>query len=295
MDWQQRLNHALDYIENHLEQKLDMETLAQQAFCSTFHFLRMFEVITGVTAGEYVRRRRLSQAALTIAQGQKVIDTALQYGYESPEAFAKAFKRLFGFTPSDASQPGARLVTFPPIQVSVSLKGMEQMHYRIEEKPAFTATGIALRVSKVHQEQLQRIPKFWEENHRNGLIATLCQHCGPLGLLGICCEWDNAAEEFTYLIAIEQPNYPVKLPSHLRRITLPTATYGIFESRGAMPDAIQQTWQRVYREWFPQSGYEHANAPDFEVYPCFPENDPRGQLDSPECYNEVWIPLKKSR
>ena len=98
----------------------------------------MFEVITGLTAGEYVRRRRLSLAAMELASGDaKIIDVALRYGYDSPDAFAKAFRKMFGCTPTEARRPGARLRSYPPITFSITLKGAHAMEYRIETKPAF--------------------------------------------------------------------------------------------------------------------------------------------------------------
>lgn len=296
MDWQHRLNNALEYIETHLEQKLDMEVVAAQAYCSHFHFLRMFEVISGMTAGEYVRRRRLSLAALALASGnEKVIDVALRYGYDTPESFAKAFKRLFGVTPSEATRPGARLTTFSPLTVAVVLKGNQTMHYRfVEQKTPIETVGISIRVCTTNKQQAIDIPKFWKENHKNGTIGTMCQQCGPMGLLGICSMWDATSEEFDYYIAIEKPADSASAPADWQTMTLPAANYVVFEVNGAMPNAIQDAWCRAYNEWFPGSGYEHAGTPDFEVYPCFPEGDPRGNPNSPQCYSEIWIPLKKA-
>ena len=296
MDWQHRLNNALQYIEANLEKKLDMEAVAAQACCSHFHFLRMFEVISGMTAGEYVRQRRLSQAALMLASGnERVIDVALRYGYDTPESFAKAFKRLFGVTPSEASRPGARLATFSPLSVAVVLKGNQTMHYRfIEQKTPIETVGVSIRVCKTNEQQAIDIPKFWQKNHEAGVIKTMCQQCGPMGLLGICSNWDAGSEEFDYCIAIEKPVDSSSVPPDWQTMTLQAATYVVFEARGPMPQAIVEIWQRAYNEWFPNSGYEHAGTPDFEVYPCFPASDPRGDCNSPQCYSEVWIPLKNA-
>lgn len=297
MTWQQRLNAALHYIEANLDQKLELETVAAQACCSHFHFMRMFEVVSGVSAGDYIRRRRLSQAALALASGkEKVIDVALRYGYDTPEAFAKAFKRLFGITPSEACRPGARLVAFPPLTVSIVLKGTQSMQYRIVEQAApIPVAGVGIRVSKAHQQQAKAIPRFWQSCARQGIVRAFDRHGGRLGLLGICCEWEAATEEFTYLIAIEQPAAGTALPEATRRLDLPAGSYAAFAIQGTMPDAIQQGWQRIYTEWFPNSGYEHAGSPDFERYPRFPVDDPRGDPASPHCTTEIWVPLKQAR
>src|SRR6185312_6269651 len=128
MDWQDRMNQAIAWIELHLTEEIEWEDAAREAHCSVFHFLRMFEVITGVTAGDYVRRRRLSRAALELASGDaKIIDLALRYGYDSPDAFTKAFRKLFGCTPTEARRPGARLRSYPPITFAITLKGVHAM------------------------------------------------------------------------------------------------------------------------------------------------------------------------
>ena len=113
MDWQERMNRAIAWIECHLTEEIHWEEVAREAHCSPFHFLRMFEVITGITTGEYVRRRRLSLAAMELASGDaKVIDVALGYGYDSPDAFATAFRKMFGCTPTEARQQGIRLRSY---------------------------------------------------------------------------------------------------------------------------------------------------------------------------------------
>ena len=203
MDWQHRLNNALQYIEANLEKKLDMEAVAAQACCSHFHFLRMFEVISGMTAGEYVRRRRLSQAALMLASGnERVIDVALRYGYDTPESFAKAFKRLFGVTPSEASRPGARLATFSPLSVAVVLKGNQTMHYRfIEQKTPIETVGVSIRVCKTNEQQAIDIPKFWQKNsgkpgslkRRRWSSMTTMAACTRYGCGGCCAGLDMIA------------------------------------------------------------------------------------------------------
>ncbi len=112
-------------------------------------------------------------------------------------------------------------------------------------------------------------------------------------MLGICLPYDKDGESFEYMIGIESPGDRAGLPGPCREAEIPAATYGVFESRGPMPTAIQNAWKSAFGEWFPASGYEHAGSPDFEAYPAFPMGDPRGDPESPQCYAEVWIPLKK--
>ena len=95
LDWLDHMNAAIEYIETHLADDISYDRAAQIACCSTYHFQRMFSYITGIPLSEYIRRRRLTLAAFELQAGNcKVIDAALKYGYESPEAFSRAFKKL---------------------------------------------------------------------------------------------------------------------------------------------------------------------------------------------------------
>lgn len=293
MDWTQRLNAALDYLEETWNSEPDLERAAGLANCSLFHFLRMFEVVSGLSPGEYSRRRRLSRAAIDLAAGDdKVIDVALRYGYETPEAFAKAFKRLFGLTPTEARAPEAILQTWPPLRLAVVLKGGQPLPYRIVNRAAFTAVGWSYRVSTVGGENMRVIPEFWNQFNSDGRDSALNPLCGPLGYLGVCAEMDPKTETFTYLIGTDQiPG--LAYPEGTSTIAVPAATYVVFSAIGAMPDPIQKAWIAAFSEWFPASDYEHGGTPDFEVYPVFAADDPRGHPDSPQFVSEVWIPLKK--
>ena len=290
MDWQERMNRAIAWIERHLTEEMEWDEAAREAHCSLFHFLRMFEVITGLTAAEYVRRRRLSLAAMELVSGDaKIIDLALRYGYDSPDAFARAFRKLFGCTPTEARRPGVRLRSYPPITFSITLQGAHAMDYRIETRPAFRLTGVPLRTTTRDGRSFREIPALWERSMQDGTFARLQALVPPgsaIGVAGVCAEFDMANEEFTYLIAIETPADRAALPDGCRHIAVPAATWGVFEARGPLPESIQDVMRRIFGEWFPASGWEHADGPELEIYSA---DDPRDA----DCYSEVWIPLQK--
>lgn len=289
MDWQDRMNRAIAWIESHLTEEVAWEEAARVADCSLFHFLRMFEVITGLTAGEYVRRRRLSLAAMELASGDdRIIDIALRYGYDSPDAFARAFRKLFGCTPTEARRPGVRLRSYPPIAFSITLTGAHAMDYRIETKPAFRLTGIPLRTTAQEGRSFQEIPALWGRCAQDGTLArleTLVPPGSSIGVAGVCAEFDMPSGEFTYFIAVETPADRAVLPDGCRDIPVPAATWGIFESRGPLPEAIQDVTRRIFGEWFPSSGWEHADGPELEIYSP-------GDTRAADYYCEVWIPLQ---
>ena len=137
------MNCAMDYIEANLHGKTDYEKIAQIACCSVYHFQRIFTFMTDVTLSEYIRRRKMTMAAFELqSSGIKIVDLAFSYGYESPEAFARAFQGIHGITPTAARSLGADIKAFPRISFQISIKGASAMNYKIVEKEAFQVYGI---------------------------------------------------------------------------------------------------------------------------------------------------------
>ena len=130
---QERIQAAIDYIEAHLTEEIDVHDVAARAYVSAFHFQRMFTALCGIPLGEYIRHRRLTQAAQELLRGCKVIEAAVKYGYDSPDSFARAFRRFHGVLPSQAGQPGVMLQAFAPMKIDLK-EGMTMMEYKIGEK-----------------------------------------------------------------------------------------------------------------------------------------------------------------
>ena len=281
-----KMMDAINYMETKMEEELDIEDIAKVACSSTFHFQRMFHMLTGFTIAEYVRNRKLTLAAqeLAISSNIRVLDVALKYGYDSPESFAKAFRKAHGITPSAARQLGANLKAFPRISFHISMKGDKDMDYRIVQKEAFKVIGKVLKVSTKEGENLRRIPEFWSECNSDGTCEKICSLDNRQNMLGICMDFENAEEQFTYMIAIEDANNSKDTGFETREIS--GATWAVFTSIGPMPHAVQKIWERIFQEWFPSTGFEHADAPELEVY--LP-GDPSAQ--DYKC--EVWIPIIK--
>ncbi len=284
MEWLNRMNSALELIETRMEAELDIHEIARAVCSSPFHFQRMFYMVTGVTVGEYVRKRKLTLAAQELASTEiKVIDVALKYGYDSPEAFAKAFRKIHGISPSAARASGMKLKAYPRLSFQISLKGDQEMDYRIVEKAAFPVVGKGIRVSTVDGENFRRIPKFWDECMEDGTYEALCGLSQGKEVFGICMEFCKDQHELTYMIAVQSD---AAVPTGMEQREISAATWAVFPSVGPVPDAIQKVWQRIFAEWFPATGYEHADGPELEVYPI-------STMDEAEYRCEVWIPIVK--
>lgn len=113
MEWVHKLNLCMNYIEEHLTSEIDYEQLGRIACCSAYHFQRMFTYMAGVTLSEYIRRRKMSLAAVDLQGGDaKVIDIAEKYGYSSPTAFNRAFQGVHGIAPSQVRNEGVSVKSF---------------------------------------------------------------------------------------------------------------------------------------------------------------------------------------
>lgn len=283
MEWLSAMNRAIDHLEANMTQKLDIAEVAKLAFSSTFHFQRMYHMLTGVTVAEYVRRRRLTLAAQEIMSGDKVIDVALKYGYETPEAFTKAFRKMHGMSPSAAREPGTNLKAFPKLSFHISIKGDKDMDYKLIEKDSFKVIGKTKRITTQDGENLNLVPLFWNECVADGSYQTICSMAGGKGVFGICMDFEPNYEAFTYMIAVEDNG---ETPEDFSPAEIPAARWAVFESIGPMPGAIQKVWERIYSEWIPATGYQQEEGPQLEVYPV-------GDISALDYKCEVWIPIRK--
>jgi len=286
VEWLERLNSAMDYIEEHLTENIRYDEAARIACCSTFHFQRMFSYIAGVPLSEYIRRRRMTMAAFMLQQSDvKVIDLAMQFGYDSPTAFNRAFQSVHNVPPSAARETGVPLNSYPPISFHISIKGDAKMDYRIEKKDAFRIIGLKTPLSKDVEKNFQDVPLFWQKVAQSGAMPKLMALADgePKGILGVCsCMGDETWEYYISVIS----NLPAEcdgLPG-LSEYTVPACTWAVFPGKGAMPEAIQELEKRIVTEWLPSSGYEYANAPDIEVYL---------NADMQNSLFEVWLPIIK--
>lgn len=280
MDWIERLNGAINYIEEHLTEKIDYDELAQIACCSTYHFQRMFTYMAGVPLSEYIRRRRMSLAAIELQSGEdKIIDIGLKYGYTSPTAFNRAFQAIHGAAPSMIKKEGTAMKAYPPISFKITVKGVEEMNFRIEKREKFRIVGVCAPLHKEIEQNFAIVPKMWQDAAMDGTLQKLAGmiETPPMGLLGVSvC---NDEEHWRYFIAVST----TKASDEFEEYTVPEATWAIFSGSGTNL-SIQALEQRIVTEWLPTSGYEYGNAPDIEVYL---NQDPQN------AQYEVWIPVIK--
>lgn len=279
MDGLNRFNHAIDYIERHLDDEMDYAYAAKIACCSEFHFSRMFSSLANVTLAEYVRRRRLTLAAFDIQkQGAKITDIAMKYGYNSPDAFTRAFRQLHGVTPVSVRESNVQLKAYPRMSFQITIKGVSEMDYRMEKMDG--NLRFAVKREKVRtDEAFMTVPQLWATAQSNGFLQKLIDlswenpKCQLEGLLGIFGEAAAIQEDtFDLLMGCR---YDGPIPDDMEELILPPSVYAVF------PGDNVKAWQRLYTEWLPASGYELANLPCIENYLA-----PGAKIEQ-----ELWVPV----
>lgn len=275
--WSEGISRAIDYMEEHLTEDLDIQTIAGEACVSGFYFQKIFCALCGFTVGEYIRNRRLTLAAQELSSGKaRVLDVALKYGYDSPDSFPRAFTRFHGVSPSAAREKGSQLRSFAPLKIKLTLEGGTMLEYRITEKAQFTVMGLTRQFNM--DTSYQEIPRFWSEHMKSEQGAVVC------GMYGTCLGGNGKL--FNYMIA---DNYLPwnKVPPHCETRVIPAGTWAVFPCRGPLPQTLQDVNTQIWSEWLPAcKAYRLAGNYNIEMYGP-PAEKPE------DTYSEIWIPIEK--
>jgi AraC family transcriptional regulator len=289
MDLIKRMNEALSYIEENLTNDIAFAEVAKRAYCSEYHFKRMFSFLAGVSLSEYIRRRRLTLAAFELNKSNsRIIDVAIKYGYSSPDSFTKAFQSLHGVTPSNAKSDGQSLKAYPRMTFQLSIKGGNEMNYRIEEREKFHIVGIKKRVPILFHGVNPEIAAMWESLNAKMIDdLKMLSNIEPTGLISASTNFSEGRMEekgeLDHYIGVATTK---ECPDHLTRLEVSAKTWAIFTAVGPFPDTLQDVWGRIYSEWFPSSNYEQVEGPEILW------NESK-DLTSQTYKSEIWIPVLK--
>lgn len=284
MNWTNSIQEAIEYIEQHITDDISAENVANHVHIAPFYFQKGFSMLCGYSVSEYIRNRRLALAGSELAAtDRKVIDIALDYGYDSPDSFTKAFTRFHGISPAAARKSNAPIKTFAPLKLEISLKGGYLMDYKITEKESFK---VLASVKKFDYETCkQEIPKFWQQHFESGNGKYI--H----GMYGINIDEKMGGEDFEYMIAdLLTPDTVV--PENLTVKTIPSFTWAVFSCDGPMPEAFRDVHTKIFSEWLPAlKKYEFAAGYCIEAYDD-PSKYKNGVCDE-NYHAEIWIPIKE--
>ncbi len=285
MEWNEKLQTIIDYVENHLqrtEEMIDSEDISKIAGCSFGFFQKVFSYMNGISFAEYVRSRKLTLAGYDLKSTDlKVVEISYKYGYDSPTSFTKVFQRFHGISPTAARNPNTVLKVVPKMQNSEH----HEYSWKLEQKDHFRLVGKKVMVSCENNLHFKKIPEFWNECQCNGTFAKLISiDTAPTkGMFGIFGSYDKQLNEIEYSIMVISDQEP---PQGFTTIDISNATWAIFDCRGSIPQAIQNGWQYLNEEWLVKYPFQHASCPEIEWF----SNDNR--FDD-NYLSQIWIPIIK--
>ena len=273
------VERAIWFVEQGFDKEISLENIAAVAGVSRFHMARAFGAATGHSVMRYVRGRRLSEAARTLAAGAPdILAVALDAGYGSHEAFTRAFRDQFGVTPEQLRAQGSLDIVnlMEPIKMDNSLV-IDLEEPRFEDGKPLLVTGIGVRYTC---DTNQGIPAQWQRFGPH--IGNIPGQIGSVSY-GLCCNFDHD-DSFEYIAGVEVSSF-TDVPEGFSTIRVPPQKYAVFDHREHI-SAIGRTVSAIWSKWLPHSGYEVADAPNFERY------DDRFDPQTGKGVVEIWIPLR---
>jgi len=285
MDFLEKMNAALGYIESHLEEPIDYDELARLAGCSEYHFSRMFPFLTGQSLSLYIRRRRLSQAALELRTlpPRGLLDLAVRYGYSSVDAFRRAFKEVHGVAPGAVGSHTIRL--YPRLVFQLNVSGVQEMVYRLVEKERFYIVGISQRVPLVFTGPNPAIDAQWRSLTPEVIARwKALPNTEPRGILSASTNFSEGRMTGQGTLDHHIGVATTSVAPESSVLEVEAGTWAVFEVRGPFPATLQTTWGRIYAEWFPASTYELRKGPEI-LWNEGPDTT------KPDFHSELWIPV----
>lgn len=290
MDLLKQLNHAVRYIEDNLAGEIDLNKAAQFACATRDSFLRFFSYMVGMTVTEYIRRRRLTLAADDLRRsGRRVFDTALQYGYDSADAFSRAFFKQHGILPAAFQKNGGPLKIYPPVSFYLAIKGAEEMDFQLIDMEETALYGISTAFDPQRYPTKESLRNsIWDKEQEN-IPSRLCKG-----------EWDESSNQAydgvwyglwrdgRYLVAREKEHVQY---GGLERQVIPAGKYAAFTSKpgGLAWEEIPRLTELVLDSWLPASGYTLRGGDVIERYHLWSDRETRRK----NRYYEVWVPVQE--
>ena len=273
-------NKALWYVESHLGGVLSLDEVAAHSGVSRFHLSHAFAARIGRPLMTYVRGRRLTEAARALARGAPdILAVALDAGYNSHEAFTRAFRDQFGFTPESVRAQGhvTQLALVEAIPMDQSIKENLAPPRFVDGKPLLLV-GMSEHYTC---ESSAGVPAQWQKflPHFPNVPGQLNRKA-----YGAMYNFDDEGN-FDYLCGVEVADFS-RVPQGGATLRLPAAKYVVF-AHSEHISTIRRTWATIWDSWFPASGHEVADAPHFELY------DENFNSQTGVGGVEIWIPLRR--
>lgn len=278
MDVLSNLNRAVEYIENHICEEINLTEIEKITGESARDFSRLFRSVTGVTVNEYIRRRRLTLAVYDIQNGnEKIIDTAFKYGWESADSFRKAFVSQHGITPSQARDKAKNVNIYLPITFQINVKGNDKMNFKVIETEDIALYGVSRYFGGTSSERFEQENMMWSQDFDH-IPKKICD--------GYDGKWYAMWNNGNYFIAREKE---LATKDNLEEFIIPKGKYAVFITEKGVyaGDDFPKLHDMIFNVWLPDSGYTVKDDSIVEIYHLCTDRTQRRK----NRYFEVWVPI----
>ncbi|AIK36151.1 MULTISPECIES: AraC family transcriptional regulator [Bacillus] len=268
MDYFEKIQNSIEFIESNLQDRLNVVEVSSQSCFSPFHFQRLFQAITGFSVQEYIRNRRLSEAAISLRETRKnILEIAIDFQYNSQEAFTRAFVNYFGMTP--AKYRKSEIALHLQAKMNFFDYKKEMKGDLIMNKPNIVQLskrdiiGFEYKTNLNNEKYFEEIPKFYFDFGSNEYYLRILEKIAPNMSYGIACNFHDDGN-FSFIIGEEVQGSAAELDDGFVNFEIPEGKYAEFKVNGST-DLVQNTRRYIYGTWLPNSNYERREGPDFEI------------------------------
>jgi AraC family transcriptional regulator len=285
LNYREHIEKSIKFMEDHMKENVTIEEIASQSGYSLYHFCRVFNLCMGVSVMEYIRARRLSLAATELSKGRKVIDIAVDYGFETSGGFTKAFRKAFGYTPTQY------------VERKTGDSDVKHACPAIVKRPAFKVAGYGIKTDITGASYTKDIASFWSNYNGENLESKMYKVLNPAkhGEVGLYVPLSEAGNAI-YLLGVIVEDF-TNVGEDMLTVEIPNAEYAVFTTNPVdtsndweqkeFAEVIAGTWKYIFEDWFPGSGYVFDESKfDFEFYDerCHHRQD---------TVMDIYIPVKK--
>ncbi|WP_240841060.1 helix-turn-helix domain-containing protein [Acidaminobacter sp. JC074] len=273
MKIQEAIYDSINYIEDHITEEITFDQLSSRVYYSSFHYQRLFQMMTGTTLYQYIRKRRMTLASKELLSGDvKVIDLAYKYQYDSPEAFSRAFKAVLGVSPSQVKRSDVILTAYPKLDID---EHETPLSYELVEKDAFYIKGYKRTFTAEDIIEGHAYSEFWKEKEAS--LEELKRQTSSNCKIG-AGRYRADQKYYDALIGV--------FGQGENTICVEASRWCIFKGTGPLISELPKLWKRIFLEWFPLTDFQHSGKIELEVFYD-------GDVTSRDYVFEIWIPLSK--
>lgn len=263
MNYYDNLNDVIEEIEKNLTKKIDFRALAKMVGTSSYTLQRIFVFLTNITLTDYIRKRRLSNAAEELLTTDiKIIDLSLKYQYDSPISFSNSFKKMHGVSPQNLRKTKVYIKTFPKIEFKLTIDVIDELEYRVIKLDNLKLYGITTGV--ISNENSQAIKNLYDKARNKKILDFIIENSDGKELYyGSSADIynDEISTKFKYYILGKTPR------KDFVSLEIPKATWACFKLENKKQVDILKLYNTIYTKWLPSSKYkEILNYPELEIY-----------------------------